>query len=99
MSNIVEITEGAEEYLGNLLKDSEEKNTNIRIFVSDPGSNRAETCIVYCKPGEQDHSSRSEQWSGLSPRDRWEIVPELLLQPLPRLCCASAPEKGCSGCD
>ena len=47
MSNIVEITEGAEEYLGNLLKDSEEKDTNIRIFVSDPGSNRAETCIVY----------------------------------------------------
>jgi Fe-S cluster assembly iron-binding protein IscA len=39
MSNIVEITEGAEEYLGNLLKDSEEKDTNIRIFVSDPGSN------------------------------------------------------------
>ena len=53
MSNIVEITESAEEYLGNLLKDSEENDTNIRIFVSDPGSNRAETCIVYCKPGEQ----------------------------------------------
>jgi Fe/S biogenesis protein NfuA len=63
MSNIVEITESAEEYLGNLLKDSEEKDTNIRIFVSEPGSNRAETCIIYCKPGEQDPTDFSQTYS------------------------------------
>jgi len=66
MSNIVEITEGAEEYLGNLLKDSEEKDTNIRIFVSDPGSNRAETCIVYCKPGEQDPTDFSQTYTSFN---------------------------------
>ena len=66
MSNIVEITEGAEEYLGNLLKDSEEKDTNIRIFVSDPGSNRAETCIVYCKPGEQDPTDFSQTYKSFN---------------------------------
>jgi Fe/S biogenesis protein NfuA len=63
MSNIVEITESAEEYLGNLLKGSEEKDTNIRIFVSEPGSNRAETCIIYCKPGEQDPTDFSQTYS------------------------------------
>ena len=62
MSNIVEITKGAEDYLGNLLKDSEDKDTNIRIFVSDPGSNRAETCIVYCKPGEQEPTDFSQSY-------------------------------------
>ena len=62
MSNIVEITKSAEDYLGNLLKDSEDKDTNIRIFVSDPGSNRAETCIVYCKPGEQEPTDFSQSY-------------------------------------
>ena len=66
MSNIVEITEGAEDYLGNLLKDSEDKDTNIRIFVSDPGSNRAETCIVYCKPGEQEPTDFSQSYEFFS---------------------------------
>ena len=66
MSYIVEITEGAEDYLGNLLKDSEDKDTNIRIFVSDPGSNRAETCIVYCKPGEQEPTDFSQSYEFFS---------------------------------
>ena len=39
MSNIVEITESAEEYLGNLLKDSEEKDTNISPQISQIGIN------------------------------------------------------------
>ena len=66
MTNIVEITEGAEEYLGNLLKDSEEKDTNIRIFVSDPGSSKAETCIVYCKLGEQDPTDFSQNYESFN---------------------------------
>ena len=66
MSNIVEITKDAEDYLGNLLKDSEDKDTNIRIFVSDPGSNRAETCIVYCKPGEQEPTDFSQSYEFFS---------------------------------
>ena len=66
MSNIVEITKGAEEYLGNLLRDSEEKDTNIRIFVSDPGSNKAETCIVYCKLGEQDPTDFSQSYESFN---------------------------------
>ena len=52
MSN-VEITESAVNYLKDLL-DSQEEPTNIKIFVSDPGTMKAETCIVYCKVGEEE---------------------------------------------
>ena len=52
MSN-VEITESAVNYLKDLL-ESQEEPTNIKIFVSDPGTMKAETCIVYCKVGEED---------------------------------------------
>ena len=52
MSN-VEITESAVNYLKDLL-DSQEEPTNIKIFVSDPGTIKAETCIVYCKVGEEE---------------------------------------------
>tara|TARA_B100001564_G_scaffold58387_1_gene45071 strand:+ start:427 stop:1011 length:585 start_codon:yes stop_codon:yes gene_type:complete len=52
MSN-VSISDSAIKYLENLL-DSQDEPTNIRIFVSDPGTMRAETCIVYCKVGEEE---------------------------------------------
>ena len=52
MSN-VEITESAVNYLKDLL-ESQEEPTNIKIFVSDPGTMKAETCIVYCRVGEEE---------------------------------------------
>ena len=47
------ITESAQEYLADLLS-KQETETNIKIFVSEPGAPKAETCIVYCKQGEQE---------------------------------------------
>ena len=47
------ITDSAQEYLSELLSKQEEP-TNIKIFVSEPGTPKAETCIVYCKEGEQE---------------------------------------------
>ena len=44
-------------YLRKILKDLmiiQEEPTNIKIFVSDPGTMKAETCIVYCKVGEEE---------------------------------------------
>ena len=52
MSN-VSISDSAIKYLENLL-DSQDEPTNIRIFVSDPGTMRAETWIVYSKVGEEE---------------------------------------------
>ena len=47
------ITDSAQDYLFDLLSKQEEP-TNIKIFVSDPGTPKAETCIVYCKDGEEE---------------------------------------------
>ena len=52
MSN-VSISDSAIKYLENLL-DSQDEPTNIRIFVSEPGTMSAETCIVYSKGGEEE---------------------------------------------
>lgn len=48
----IEITESAEKYLADLLAKQECEGIGIRIFVTDPGTPNAETCIAYCRPGE-----------------------------------------------
>ena len=52
MNEIVNITESAEKYLAKLLKDKNEVNLAVRIFISDPVTPKAETCLAYCKPDE-----------------------------------------------
>ena len=52
MSNVT-VSESAVTYLKDLL-NSQEEPTNIKIFVSDPGTMKAETCMVYCKVGEEE---------------------------------------------
>ncbi len=48
----IEITGSAEKYLADLLAKQECEGIGIRIFVTDPGTPNAETCIAYCRPGE-----------------------------------------------
>ena len=52
MSEIINITKSAEEYLAKLIHDKNETDLSIRIFISDPGTPKAETCLAYCKPDE-----------------------------------------------
>ena len=52
MSKIIKITKSAEEYLAKLIQDKNETDLSIRIFISDPGTPKAETCLAYCKPDE-----------------------------------------------
>ena len=49
----VEITDSAKSYLKSLLDKQEAEGVGIRMFVSNPGTPQAETCIAYCKPGEE----------------------------------------------
>lgn len=49
----VEITESAQEYLKGLLDKQDTPDIGIRMFVSNPGTPQAETCIAYCRPGEE----------------------------------------------
>ena len=52
MNEIIEITKPAEEYLFKLIKDKNEVDLSIRIFITDPGTPKAETCLAYCNPDE-----------------------------------------------
>ena len=52
MNEIINITKSAEEYLAKLIQDKNETDLSIRIFISDPGTPKAETCLAYCKPEE-----------------------------------------------
>ena len=44
----IEITKSAEKYLEELLQKQDSDTIGIKVFVSEPGSPRAETCIAYC---------------------------------------------------
>ena len=46
------ITESAEKYLNELLASQDKDTAGIKIFVSEPGTPRAETCIAYAKEDE-----------------------------------------------
>ena len=48
--NAITVTQGAQEYLNNLLED----NTNIKLTIDNVGSPRAETVLQYCKEGEEE---------------------------------------------
>ena len=52
MNKLINITRSAEEYLAKLIQDKNETDLSIRIFISDPGTPKAETCLAYCKPDE-----------------------------------------------
>lgn len=51
--NSIEITPSAEDYLAGLLAKQNCEGIAIRMFVSDPGTPKAETCIAYCRPGDE----------------------------------------------
>lgn len=46
---MITITDPAIDYLAGLLEKQEGEVLGIRIFINDPGTPRAETCIAYCR--------------------------------------------------
>jgi len=54
----IQITKSAEKYLDELLQKQDSDTIGVKVFVSEPGSPRAETCIAYCK--EDDDKSEYE---------------------------------------
>ena len=49
----INITEAAHDYLADLLEKQNTTGIGIRVFITQPGTPYAETCIAYCKPGEE----------------------------------------------
>ena len=64
--NMVEITESAQTYLIELLSKQEDQDIGIRIFIADPGSPMAETCIAYCRPGEEQDEDQRVDYEGFT---------------------------------
>jgi Fe/S biogenesis protein NfuA len=48
----ITITEAAQDYLAELLAKQEEGVLGVRMFVNQPGTSKAETCIAYCRDGD-----------------------------------------------
>jgi Fe/S biogenesis protein NfuA len=53
MSKPIEITTRAQDYLADLLVKQDADNIGVRVFVQQPGTPYAETCLAYCRPGEE----------------------------------------------
>ena len=49
----ITITDAAHDYLADLLSKQNTPGIGIRVFITQPGTQYAETCIAYCKPGEE----------------------------------------------
>ncbi|BCE02205.1 Fe-S biogenesis protein NfuA [Marinicellulosiphila megalodicopiae] len=49
----IDITQPAQDYLAGLLDNHDVKGVSIRLFVTQPGTKYAETCLSYSKPGEE----------------------------------------------
>ena len=60
---VVDISESAQNYLIDLLS-KQEGECGIRIFVTNPGSPQAETCIAYCRPNEVQEGDLSVSYNG-----------------------------------
>lgn len=48
-----EVTESAIDYLAELLASQEDDVLGIRVFINQPGTPRAETCIAYCREDDR----------------------------------------------
>jgi Fe/S biogenesis protein NfuA len=52
MDHNITVTDGAREYLGELVAKQDSPGMGVRMYVTQPGTKNAETCLAYCKPDE-----------------------------------------------
>ena len=61
---MINISSSAQTYLQGLLAKQEDADVAIRIFVAQPGTPQAETCIAYCRPGEEQEGDIAVEYEG-----------------------------------
>jgi Fe/S biogenesis protein NfuA len=61
---MIQISEAAQAYLRELLAKQDDADVGIRVFVTQPGTPHAETCIAYCRPGEEQPDDIPVQYDG-----------------------------------
>lgn len=57
---MVTITESAQDYLAELLS-KQDAALGVRVFINQPGTPRAETCIAYCRQGDVSDADQKEE--------------------------------------
>ena len=62
---MINISSAAQIYLQGLLTKQEDADVAIRIFVAQPGTPQAETCIAYCRPGEEQEGDIAVEYEGV----------------------------------
>ena len=55
----ITFTDAAQDYLSDLLQKQNSEGIGIRVFITQPGTQYAETCISYCKLGENRHDDQA----------------------------------------
>ena len=61
---MVSITESAQDYLVELLAKQNVDGIAVRVFILDAGTPRAETCISFCRPGEEKDDDEVKEYEG-----------------------------------
>ena len=61
---MIQISEAAQAYLRELLAKQEDADVGIRVFITQPGTPHAETCIAYCRPGEEQPDDIAVDYDG-----------------------------------
>ncbi len=62
---MVTITESAQQYLVELLSKQEDA-LGVRVFINQPGTPRAETCIAYCREGDLQEGDEKREMEHLT---------------------------------
>ena len=62
---MVTITESAQEYLAELLSKQEDA-LGVRVFINQPGTARAETCIAYCREDDLEEGDEVRKYEAFS---------------------------------
>jgi Fe/S biogenesis protein NfuA len=60
---MITITESAQDYLAELLKKQDSEGIGIRVFILDPGTPKAETCISFCRSGEEQENDLRKEYT------------------------------------
>ena len=61
---MITITESAQDYLVGLLAKQDAEVRGIRVFINDPGTPRAETCIAYCRDADIKGDDERREFDG-----------------------------------
>lgn len=62
----IDLSDSAQEYLKGLLEKQEDDVVGIRIFINDPGTPRAETCIAYARQDDIGEENIVREYAGFT---------------------------------